>query len=502
MKVPRLSFWVLSAAFLLSSCGTPPLILEGGANLSDGVLSIAYAEPLTDFSPLNYNATNRKYLANIYEPLLRFDPSFNFETALAVSWGRLDETTWDIHLRRGVYFHDGSPLTASAVIYSLEQAQRDSFSGLGSLLNTIQSVKEVDEDRIEIKTIGPDPLLLNKLTWVNIFPDGTTDFSIPIGTGPYRMISWRDETLKLERFDEYWGPLAYFKEAKLVALPGLEDRMTALLNGEIQILGDVPPQRVSELDAVGIAVESYPSLEMSYLILNQAGVFSDSHLRAAVWAAISPDYANYLGGGYLRTNDQFAPAGTMGYFPDFDSRTIDLEFAKEELAKVKFGADKDLPVLVLDIPSGLEALGEKIQDDLAALDLSVSVKVWGLSDYENHILSGDTDFYFFGWKYDQADSEDFFRSVFHTPSSVVGRFNGFGYSNSTLDQWIDEAAGVMDVSARRDLLRNISRTLLSDQVAIPLFESRVLVGIRPEVRYSVRMDGLILASEVVGNVVE
>ena len=97
MKLSR-KFLCLSLVFslLLSSCST-------GRGFAGGEkISIAYAEPISGFSPTTYDSNNKKYISNIYETLVHYDKTFNYETGLATSWGRYDDLTWEFRLREGV----------------------------------------------------------------------------------------------------------------------------------------------------------------------------------------------------------------------------------------------------------------------------------------------------------------------------------------------------------------------------------------------------------------
>lgn len=493
MKLSRL---LLVLVLLLASC-TP----QDGLSDSDGdgeSVTIAYAEPISSYSPLSYEAKNRKYLTNIYEPLVRYDSTFNFESGLAVSWGRLDETTWDFKLRRDVAFHDGTGFDADDVLYSLELAQEYEESELGSLLSTIVSVTKTEDHRVEIVTSRPDPLLLNKLTYVYMIPSGYENFDLPVGTGPYRTAQFVDDTLVLERFDEYWGPVAYFKEARLQYISDPEERLLAMLSGEVDVLANVPPQSVTDLEAAGIEVENFPSLEVSFLMLNQSGPFADANLRAAVWNALGTDYVEQFGAGYLMETSQFAATGITGYDPQLESRAKDLDAARTYRA-----ADpRDVIGLTLDIPQGLEVLGEAIKEDLGLININVTVNAIPPADYEDVVMAGFSDFYFFGWKYDLADSEDFFASIVHTPTETYGEFNAFGYSNPEIDAKIEEASMVFDATQRRLLLSELSTQLLADQAVIPLFEAQVLYALSTDLYYDFRLDGQIWASEIIENVVK
>lgn len=495
MKSTRLLIFS-TILFLFSSC-TPQDVLNVPGSASDASVTIAYAEPLSSYSPLNYDSNNRKYLANIYESLVSFDSTFNYDTALAVSWGRLDDTTWDFRLREGVKFHDGSVFDADDVLYSFQLVQGQEGSELRSLLGNIETVQKVDQYRIEIVTAQPDPLLLNKLTTLYVVPNGYENFDLPVGTGPYRVSEFAENELVLERFDDYWGAAAYFKEARLRYISDQDERINALLNDEVQVLANVPPKSVANLEAASINLESFPSLEVSFLMFNVQGIFADSTLRSAVWYALSTDYAENFGGGYLMNTSQVAATGITGYSGNNEAREQNLQMAKE--FRAAYAGDVNV---TLDLPSGLDSLGQAIAADLAEIDINTTVNILNPSDFEEKILSGASDFYFFGWKYDLADSIDFFESVAHTKEDGYGEFNGMGYSNPVLDEQIEGASVHFDAASRRTQLETLNELLLKDMVVIPLFESKVLYAVRPEVYYKFRLDGLLLASKIVGNVVE
>ena len=132
------------------------------------------------------------------------------------------------------------------------------------------------------------------------------------------------------------------------------------------------------------------------------------------------------------------------------------------------------------------------------VNINVTVFVSNPSEFQNKILAGESDFYFFGWKYDLADVSDFFETVVHSQVGAYGSFNGMSYSDADVDEYIYQASQLLDVSERQDVLALISKRILDDRIGVPLFESELLYGIRPEVIWDIRLDGQILASEIVG----
>ncbi|MFA5792840.1 MAG: ABC transporter substrate-binding protein [Candidatus Gracilibacteria bacterium] len=488
------TFQIISLIFL-TSCQVP--FFGDKQNNSTGAVTIAYAEPISSYSPLNYGATNRKYLSNIYESLVRFDSTFNTESSLAVSWGRPDDLTWEFHLRDGVLFQDGSAFDAKDAIYSINLARSEYKSDLSALLSNISSVEEIDASRIKIATIHPDPLLLNRLTYVYMLPKDYTSFDVPVGTGAYRAKTFTENTLTLERFPDYWGPLPYFETANLIYIASPNERVSAMIKGQVDMLANVPPQEVDTLKNAGITVEEFPSLEVSFLMLNTGGILADESLRKSVGLAIDTDYATLLGGGYLEETSQYSATGIFGYVKGSKEREQNIDLAKTYRANIEGNVD-----ITLDVPEGLSSLAEAIQNDLAKIDINVTVNVLESVDLENKILLGASDAYFFGWKYDLADLSDFFESVVHTRTGSYGSFNGISYSNTDVDQKIEESISVDSLAERSSLLNQISEEVLAENIIIPLFESKNLYAVSKDLVWPVRLDGQIWASDIFKNMVE
>jgi len=454
------------------------------SELSDDSVSIAYAEPITDYSPFSYESKDRKYLSNIYDPLVSYDASFNTDTALAVAWGRLDDKTWEFRLREGVVFHDGTAFDSEDVLYSFDVAMNSEESELRDLLSGIVGVTASEDYRVQVQTSEPDPLLLNRLVNLYMVPNGFDDYITPTGTGPYFVSGFEDDTLILQRFNYYWGKLPYYAEARLRYLPSFVQRYESLIDGDIQVLANVPPQFVEDLESEGIELIDFPSLESSFLMMNPNLV--SQNVRDAAWSALSVTYFSELGGGYLMPSGQYAASGIMGYV----SNWIPVE---SELIELNQRVN-----LTMDIPEGLESLGAVIAEDLSAAGIDLELNSLPLDEFEDKIYSGESELYFFGWKYDLADVSEFLEAVVHSS----GEFNGIEYVDLELDRLIEEASYTLDLTERRVLLEEIARSYFDEHVAYPLFEAKVLYGVHPSVHWPLRLDGLILASEIVENVVE
>jgi peptide/nickel transport system substrate-binding protein len=105
--------------------------------------------------------------ANMYEPLVRRDRNLKLEPALATEWANVNPTTWRFKLRRGVTFHDGTPLTVEDVLFSFKRAVAPG-SDLAAQLSAVKEVKKLGDDGVDFITDGPAPILPNYLASVAI----------------------------------------------------------------------------------------------------------------------------------------------------------------------------------------------------------------------------------------------------------------------------------------------------------------------------------------------
>ena len=96
----------------------------------------------------------------VYEGLVT--PGLNMEILpqLAESWTATADDTWIFNIRRGVTFHDGSSLTASDVAFSINRA-KTAPSDMVDLIKSVKSATAIDDHTVEVKTDGPNPILLN-----------------------------------------------------------------------------------------------------------------------------------------------------------------------------------------------------------------------------------------------------------------------------------------------------------------------------------------------------
>ncbi len=233
-----------AAGIALANTGPMPNVRaqENATPVAGGSLTWA-VETLTDTLP--YGAIGQPVTHTMtYDSLIEWDSNLLPVPGLATSYDVVDDTTYVFHLREGVTFHDGRPMTADDVVYSIEELHREppppgqSFS----FFPKIDTVTAIDPMTVEFKLREPDPSLTGYLTWTrysNIMPVGMDQeinvLSEAIGTGPYVLSEFETNSYAtLTKNASYWDQsVPLLDEVSFAYLPDPQSRVAALRSGEI-----------------------------------------------------------------------------------------------------------------------------------------------------------------------------------------------------------------------------------------------------------------------------
>ncbi len=271
------------------------------------------ADPMTLDPHKQFSEKNHTICQQIFDGLVRFGPDGKIEPALAVSWERTAPDRMRFKLRKGVSFHNGEPFNSQSAVFSIGR-YLDPATGFPALdlINSISRAEPVDDFTVDIITKYPDGLLLNRLAgFVLMAPplyikEKGDDFfaANPIGTGAFIFKEWkRGEKIVLSANKNYWlkgYPKANGLEFKFIPL---DEQVKALLDGEINLLIDMPgTQTLSVMKRPGLVVVKKPCFRTIVPCLNlSSGPLSSADVRRALNYAIDKnDLIRYdlLGNGW------------------------------------------------------------------------------------------------------------------------------------------------------------------------------------------------------------
>lgn len=228
------------------------------------------------------------------ETLVVLDEQGDPLPGLAVSWERTDPRTWRFTLREGVLFHDGTRMDAQAVRTAL-QAGIDAAPKPRILDGVQLSVRALDEHTVEVVSRDEDPLIPGRLSSPQLAILSPNAYAGPTvdpkgtGTGPFVLAEVNGtSSVRLERFEDYWGPTAKAPGIDVSFVPDGTARGAALRTGEADLVEAIPVSQVQLLDP-GL-VHEVPMPRTCTLYVNVASpVLRDPGLRAAVREAVDRD---------------------------------------------------------------------------------------------------------------------------------------------------------------------------------------------------------------------
>lgn len=220
-------------------------------------LIIAQGADVQKFDPhMSTTDMDIKVTFNIFDNLITRGADGKLKPALATEWKALNDTTWQFMLRKGVKFHNGEPLNAETVKFSIGRTSPfgDDKVHTRAVFSTLDRIDVVDEYTVNFVTKVPDPLLPDRLAFYGgqIIPKqyfekvGADEFNAnPVGTGPLKFVKWvKDDYLTLEANNDWWGGKIAFQKVTFKPMPEPAARVAALLKGEADIITKLPPDDV------------------------------------------------------------------------------------------------------------------------------------------------------------------------------------------------------------------------------------------------------------------
>lgn len=455
------------------------------------------------------NGPNHALLHQVYEPLLIRTADGRLQPTLATAWKQTsDPAVWEFQLRRGVKFHDGSLLTADDVVFSLQRA-RSPTSDMKAVLVSIAEVAKVDPFTVRIKTTGPNLLLPDSLTNIQIMSAAwarTNGAEQPQsasakeenhatrhvnGTGPFTLVSREpDARTVLQRFAGYWGrglfPLE-IDELVYLTIKSPATRVAALLSGEVDFVQDVPVQDIARLSAdpklrvnqaaenrvifLGLNVGAEP---LKYSDVKDRNPLADRRVREAFqWAIDRQALKTAVMRGLSVPTGIVSPPFVHGYDKSLDVVTRpDLARARRLLAEAGYPQGFSLTLhCTNDRYINDEAICQAVGGFLARIGVKVAVVARPLAQQTAAINTLDTDFYLYGWGVPTYDSAYIFDYLVHTRGkNSRGATNATRYSNPALDEKIVSLASEGTRSKRDATLREIWQVVQKDLIYLPLHD--------------------------------
>lgn len=479
---------LLAAVSLAAAC-------SGGTPSSD-TLRVLTQFPAAGADPQQSDDNwTQALLANVYEPLVRQGADGTLEPVLATSWTNPDARTWRLELRPGVRFHDGGPFTADDVAFTIARGLEAPDSWIRSVAPTLEGVSVRGPLAVELRTSEPAALLLHQLAAVLLMGRGREP-GRPVGTGPYRVVSFRPEDVELARFDGYWGGRPRWARASFRCEPDAAARTEAVRRGAAD-LAEVPPggalDALANDPSVRLLLNRVPRLAVLGLHVGLDGPFADPVRRAVLARRIDrPALAMIVDGGRSRAATQLAPPGIFGV--PAGPAAAESPLPEEPLPVLS------VPLLYSGARNG--AIAHGLASQSVVTRVAFEPRELPAAELDRRLTAGEVPAFVVQLTYPNLDASDFLSWGFHT-RSADGRWgagNVTGYSDPAADAAIEEAERTFDAKKRGPLLRRVMAQAVAVHNWIPLIVPPGFHVARPGLRWDESASGRVRLEELVPGV--
>ncbi len=486
-------------------------------------LTIAVGGAFSSMDPHYHNlGPNNGLTAYVFEPLIRFNPKIQPEPALAASWKAIDEKTWEIKLREGVTFHDGTPFTADDVVFSFARIPTLllSPSSFVYAVKPITQTEIVDAHTLRLHTAVPVPLMPYNLVSVAIVSkkhgEGMTTASFnslqsAIGTGPYRVTRFMvGEQATFERNDAWWDKQPHWTTVNYRAITNNASRIAALRSGDVDIIDQVPTSDVAELKSnPKLTVIALPGQRLIYLapdasrptspyVTDLAGKplevnpLRDPRVRRALSLAINREgLKDRIMDGLSAPTGQLMPEGLSGYEPAITVDPYDPERAKKLLADAGYPAGFGL---TLHGPNNRYVNDSKLVESIAQMWTRIGIKtvveVMPSNVFFSKALHAEFSIRLTGWASDTGEASSNLTELVASSDPDKGRgavFMPDKYANPKVDTIIEQALATIDEEKRESLYREAERLAMPDLPIIPIHHQVNVWAVRKGITFRPRI---------------
>jgi peptide/nickel transport system substrate-binding protein len=441
----------------------------------------------------------------IFETLVNTrDDSTEIVPGVAESWQvSSDGLGWTFKLRRGVRFHDGTPLDAAAVKFTFDRvidpahphAKSGKWSFVVGYLSSVKSVEVVDPLTVRLYLKYPTSSLLPLLALPNCaivsptaFAHAPADFNArPVGSGRYRFEAWeRGSKLTLRRNDDYWGVKG--KPAMLVyrGIPEANARVTELLTGGVDVILPVPPDFVERLEKTpAVIVHKKTGLTVWYVGFNvDKKPFADRRVRQALNFAVNKDaiVRDILKGTGIPAIGPLLP-GTWAYEPNVKKYPYTPQAARQLLLDAGYPNGFETDFWVPESGSGMQSpveMATVIQANLAAVGVKANLKTMEWGSYLGKLRAEAPAMFALSWFLKSEDPDLSMYPLFYSKNSPLP--NRSNYANPEVDQLLLQARQVADQGRRAELYRRAQRLVVEDAPWIFVDHEVQVVAIRGGVK--------------------
>ncbi len=433
-------------------------------------------------------AGTKEILFNIYEGLVKPDKDGNLVPAIAESYTVApDGKSCTFVLRDNVTFHNGNPVTAEDVVYSIKRCagllkNAEPTVVVEKALSHIIEVNTPDEKTVEVVLDEPNTEIAGYLTCAVIPSDSKDLEKNPVGTGPFKFQSYTPlESLIVVNNDAYYGQKAYLDEVTFKMVANTDAAFMDLQSGSIDIYAYLTSDQAAQLEGTFRIEKGTLNLVQGIFLNNKSELFSDKRVRQALNYAV--DRQGILdmvgnGDGHILESDMFPGFGI--YYSKEAEMTYerDVEKAKELLREAGYPEGISFTMIV---PSNFQyhvSTAQVAVEQLKEAGIHVTLKTVEETTWLSDVY---TDRNYDATLYGLA-------AKVVVPGRVMERYaseasnNFINYSNPEYDKVLEKALKATDQQEKIDCYKELQQMLADDAASVYLQDPAHLIAVNPKLK--------------------
>lgn len=494
---------LLSAALLLTGCqgggDKPTSTTDSGTDKTETIGTFITAVQ-GDPSSFNPDMKSDDYLwpmaQNLFNRLYKLAPGDVPIPDLATSYEWSDDNmTLTFHLRDGVKWHDGEPLTSKDVKWTYDTIIENKWAKSDTFVN-VDTIEAPDDLTVVFNMKNPDAGLVPLLAWYATFilpehiwndpayPDFAKNPAMqkPIGSGPFKFVEYKSgQSVTLERNEDFFGGAPEIERLIYQIMPDLNTTLEAFKNGEIDYITSLPTANLHDFDNdPNYEVFSFLSINRTYLTFNmEKEPFNNPKLRQAVAYAVDRQaIVDRMGNGVSALPEYFISPLFKDYLND-DYKLPERDIAKAQALMEECGLKKNAEGYYLTVTldafenGNFKDVAAIVQPSLKEAGIKVDLNLMEYAAWTDQVKEGRKFNMTMLAGYQGPDISGIYMRV-----GINGSNNFTGYASDIMEAALEKGAQNSDPAIRKEAYDEVQRLMSEDMPMVLLIDNGQVIPVK------------------------